>query len=76
MAHKQETNMLVRSNRLARSKLVGEQAKPDVISIPCTVSDHSDNEGETAEERTHCDKENSRIAADGSGTQPDSEAVR
>ena len=75
-AQKQETNMLVKSNRFARSKLAGD--KIETISIPCSTSDHdeSESESETAVEIKDCDKENLRVVSGAPRTHPNSEAAR
>ena len=63
--------MLVKSNKLARSKLTGE--KTEVVTISCTASDNSESESEseTAVDSRDGDKENAVSRA-----KPNSEAVR
>ena len=61
--------MLVKSNKLARSKLTGE--KTEVVTISCTASDNSESESETAADSRDGDKENAVSRA-----KPNSEAVR
>ncbi|XP_063683899.1 uncharacterized protein LOC134818316 [Bolinopsis microptera] len=70
-AQKQETDMLVKSNKLARSKLAGE--KTEVVTISCTASDNgeSGSESEAAVDSRDGDKENAVSRA-----KPNSEAVR
>jgi hypothetical protein len=71
---------LVKSNRLARRKLAGDQTH--AIPIHCKDYDCGDSESEsksgseTAVKRKHSDKENSRMISRNTRTQPDSEAAR